>query len=371
MGRRERPLDPGAGAVSAFACGLRELRRAAGSPSYRKMARLAHYSDTVLSVSASGDAMPSLAVTLGYVRACGGDEAQWERRWTDTVRQVERAAEAERSRTVDGAGASGWTAVRARPGAELAGGTADFAGRCAELAALSQLAAFGSRTGPGPDRARILLVTGAPGVGKTTMVLHWAQTVADSFSDGQLHVNLRGHDPSGQPVDPGQAIRELLEALGVAASRLPASRESQVGLYRTMLSGKRILLVLDNARDARQVRPLLPGAQGCLTVVTGRDQLASLVAAEGARPLQLGPLTEPDALELLALRLGKERVAAEPEAAHRVVTLCARLPLTLSAVAARAATRPALSLASLAADLADPQTCLELPPPSVTFVGQP
>jgi hypothetical protein len=317
------------------------------------MARLAHYSDTVLSVSASGDAMPSLSVTLGYVRACGGDEAEWERRWTETVRQVERTAEAGRGSSAASAGAVGWTAALKGPAAELAAGTADFAGRQAEQAALSQLAQLGSGTGSGPDRARILLVTGAPGVGKTTMVLRWAQSVADSFSDGQLYVDLRGYDPSGQPVDPAQAIRDLLDAYGVAASRLPASRESQIGLYRTMLSGKRILVVLDNARDADQVRPLLPGAQGCLTVVTGRDQLASLVAADGARPFQLGPLTEPDALELLARRLGRERVAAEPEAAHEVVTLCARLPGALSVAAARAATQPELSLAKLAADLAD------------------
>ena len=179
------------------------------------------------------------------------------------------------------------------------------------------------------------------------------------FPDGQLYVNLRGFDPSGSATSPDDALRYFLDALAVPPQRMPADLEARAGLFRSMLDGKRVLIVLDNARDSDQVRPLLPGSPGSLVVVTSRSQLTGLVAAEGATPLSLDVLTEDEAHELLGRRLGPEVVAAEPEPAAELIALCARLPLALGVAAGRAATRPGLSLAALAAELRDTRNRLE------------
>src|SRR6266550_4506369 len=186
-------------------------------------------------------------------------------------------------------------------------------------------------------------------VGKTALAVHLAHQVAGDFPDGQLYVNLRGFDPAGPPMTPGEAIRIFLDALGVRAAQLPASLEAQSGLYRSLLAGRRMLVLLDNARDAGQVRPLLPASPGCLVLVTSRSQLTGLAAAEGAMPLALDLLTGDEAHELLAARLGGDRLAAEPAAAQELIGLCARLPLALAIATARAATQPAPPLAALAA----------------------
>jgi hypothetical protein len=141
-------------------------------------------------------------------------------------------------------------------------------------------------------------------VGKTALAVHWAHQVTEWFPDGQLYVNLRGFDPSGTPVTPADAVRRFLDALGVPAAQIPSSPEAQQGLYRSLLAGRRMLIVLDNARDASQVRPLLPGGEGCLVLVTSRSQLSSLVAAEGAHPLTLDVLSPAEARSLLEGRLG-------------------------------------------------------------------
>ena len=177
--------------------------------------------------------------------------------------------------------------------------------------------------------------------------------MAGDFPDGQLYVNLRGFDPAGPPMTPGEAIRIFLDALGVRAAQLPASLDAQTGLYRSLLAGRRMLVLLDNARDAGQVRPLLPASPGCLVLVTSRSQLTGLAAAEGAMPMALDLLTGGEAHELLAVRLGDERLAAEPAAVQELIGLCARLPLALAIAAARAASQPALPLAALAAELRD------------------
>jgi hypothetical protein len=155
--------------------------------------------------------------------------------------------------------------------------------------------------------------------------VHWAHRVAERFPDGQLYVNLRGFDPSGPAMTPAEAVRGFLDALGAAPHQIPVSLSAQVGLYRSLLAGKRVLVALDNAASAEQVRPLLPGSPGCLVVVTSRNQLTSLVAAEGARPLPLDLLSADEARQLLARRLGADRVAAEPGAVEDIVTLCAEL----------------------------------------------
>ena len=225
-----------------------------------------------------------------------------------------------------------------------------FTGRAAELRTLTGMLATRPSS---PDAARIVAIGGTAGVGKTALAVHWAHQVTDQFPDGQLYLDLRGFDPSGQVIPPAEAVRCFLDALTVSPHRIPASLDAQTALYRTLLAGKRVLIVLDNARDAGQVRPLLPGTPGCLVLVTSRNQLAGLVAVDGARPIGLDLLTMSEAGELLSRRLGSGRTAAEPGAVEEIATRCARLPLALAIVAARAVIHPDFGLGTLAADLRD------------------
>jgi tetratricopeptide (TPR) repeat protein len=197
----------------------------------------------------------------------------------------------------------------------------------------------------------VSVVSGTAGVGKTALAVHWSHRVADRFGDGQLYVNLRGFHGNDSAVDPAEAVRWFLDALGVPPDQIPSSVSVQIGLYRTLLAGRRVLIMLDNARDADQVRPLLPGSSACMVVVTSRNQLTGLVATEGAYLLTLDVLARAEARELLAQRLGAARVAAEPEAVNSLVGLAARLPLALAIVAARAAAHPHFPLAALAREL--------------------
>ncbi|WBB61636.1 BTAD domain-containing putative transcriptional regulator [Streptomyces sp. WMMC500] len=234
--------------------------------------------------------------------------------------------------------------------------TAPDAGRDARVA----VPPGGAGTLASPPHAPVIaLVSGTAGVGKTTLAVHWAHRVADRFPDGQLYVDLRGYDPSGEAVQPAAAVREFLGALGVPPHRVPEGPAAQAGLYRTLLAGRRVLVLLDNARDAAQVAPLLPAAPGCLALVTARDHLAGLVVTHGARPLVLDVLPPGAARELLAARLGRNRLAAEPAAVDEIVRRCAGLPLALAVVAARAALHPALPLAALAGELRDTLGALE------------
>lgn len=174
------------------------------------------------------------------------------------------------------------------------------------------------------------------GVGKTALALQWAHRAADRFPDGQLYADLRGYDSGGQPADAAELVRGFLPALGIAPGQIPATMEGQTALYRSVLAGRRMLIVADNARNAAHVRPLLPGAPGCVVVVTSRSRLSGLVTAEGARMLDLDVLSEADAVGLLSARLGPGRVDAEPEAVAELARRCGRLPLALAIVAARA-----------------------------------
>jgi DNA-binding SARP family transcriptional activator/tetratricopeptide (TPR) repeat protein len=230
--------------------------------------------------------------------------------------------------------------------AQLPPDTPGFAGRESPLRRLGEVTG-----GPSPA-ARIVVLSGTAGVGKTTLAVHWAHSVAREFPGGQLYVNLRGFDPTGSPMTPAGAVRGFLEALEVPGERIPTTLDAQVGLYRTLLANRRVLIVLDNARDAGQVRPLLPGARACVVVVTSRDQLAGLVT-EGAHPLVVDLLDDAEAHAVLRRRIGAARIAADPAAAEEIIGLCAHLPLALAVVAARAATYPTFSLAALAAQLRD------------------
>jgi tetratricopeptide (TPR) repeat protein len=227
-------------------------------------------------------------------------------------------------------------------------GEGQFAGREAELASLSLML----RETRAADAAMISVIGGTAGVGKTALAVHWARQIAADFPDGQLYVNLRGFDPAHAPADPAEAVSGFLKVLGTPPQQMPATLEAQAALYRTLLAGRRMLLILDNASDEEQVRPLLPAVPGTLVIVTSRNQLAGL-AAEGARPLTLDVLAEAEADELLARLLGAARSAAEPQAVAELASLCARLPLALTIVAAQARSRPHLALTALASELRD------------------
>jgi tetratricopeptide (TPR) repeat protein/transcriptional regulator with XRE-family HTH domain len=227
----------------------------------------------------------------------------------------------------------------------------DLAGYTGRQREHDQLDAVLAATGDHPTAVGVVVLSGTPGVGKTTLAVHWAHRVADRFPDGQLYVNLRGYDAGGPVVTATEAVRGFLDAFGVPPQRIPANPDAQVGLYRSLLAGKRVLVVLDNAASSGQVRPLLPGSPGCLAVVTSRKRLTGLIAAEGAHPLALDLLTVAEARELLARRLGPPRLAAEPAAADDLIASSARLPLALAIVAARAAVRPGLPLGVLAEEL--------------------
>jgi len=238
---------------------------------------------------------------------------------------------------------------------QLPAAVCHFTGRAAEMKTLSALAsqAAAITTAAGDGGTAISVISGTAGVGKTALAIQFAHRAMEWFPDGQLYVNLRGFDPSGTPVTAAEAIQGFLGAFGVPAERVRGNTQAQAGLYRSLLAGRRMLIVLDNARDADQVRPLLPGSPGCLALVTIRNQLISLVAAEGAHPITLDVLSEADARALLARRLGQERVAGELEVVTQLTQQCARLPLALAIAAARAVTQPYFPLRSIVTELRD------------------
>ena len=240
-----------------------------------------------------------------------------------------------------------------------------FTGRDAELAELDKLLASpetghaSSNGSNAPARAVVIsAVSGTAGVGKTATALRWAHRAARLFPDGQLYVNLRGYDP-GEPLNPADALAGFLRGLGVPAPDIPAEADEKAARYRSLLAGRRVLVVLDNARESDQVRPLLPGSPGCAVLVTSRDCLAGLIARDGARRLDLDLLPLPDAVGLLHALIGA-RVGAEPQAAEALAAQCCRLPLALRVAAELAAGRPHASLAELAGELADQQQRLDL-----------
>jgi DNA-binding SARP family transcriptional activator/tetratricopeptide (TPR) repeat protein len=230
---------------------------------------------------------------------------------------------------------------------QLPAGPRSFIGRVPELAGLSRLVEqdLGQASG-----VTIAALTGMAGIGKTALAVYWAHQVAGQFPDGQLFVNLRGSGPSGTPTD---AVRGFLTALGVPSARIPPDTDGQAALYRSMLAGRRVLIVLDNAQNAEQVRPLLPGSPGCLVLVTSRNRLTGLAAAEGACLMTLGVLTEAESRDLLASFLGRGRAMAEPSTVSELIALCGRLPLALCDIAARAVARPGLPLATISAEMRD------------------
>jgi DNA-binding SARP family transcriptional activator/tetratricopeptide (TPR) repeat protein len=223
---------------------------------------------------------------------------------------------------------------------ELPADVGGFTGRQGQLDALDEVMRTAGST------VVISAIAGTAGVGKTALAVHWAHRSADRFPDGQLYVDLRGYS-SGAPLRPVEALNQVLRSLGVPTERIPHEEGSAAALYRSTLAGRKVLVLLDNARAPEQVRPLLPGCPGCLVVVTSRDQLGGLVAMQGARRINLDVLTPAEAEALLIRIVGP----ADPAAIAELARLCAYLPLALRIAAANVTGNPHLGVDGYLAEL--------------------
>ncbi|MFC5851755.1 BTAD domain-containing putative transcriptional regulator [Streptomyces chlorus] len=236
--------------------------------------------------------------------------------------------------------------------AELPHDAAGFAGRTGELARLHAL--LPPEGGQGPTKTVVIsAIGGAAGIGKTALAVHWAHQVRDRFPDGQLYVNLHGFDHDRPHLKPNEALELLLRSLGLPASEIPSHEEAQGRVYRTLLADRRLLVLLDNAASAEQVRPLLPGSPSCCVVVTSRNRLADLVVRDGAHALPLSLLLPTEARALLSRTLGEERLSVDPLAVDGLIRLCGGLPLALRVAAARLAGDPGLHPADLVTEMSE------------------
>lgn len=231
------------------------------------------------------------------------------------------------------ASVQGWV----RP-AEVPHDVRGFAGRSKELTVLSR--SLDAETAE-PDQANVWVISGAAGVGKTALAVHWAHAVADAFPDGQLYIDLHGFNPQRTPVEPAGALAQALVSLGVDPGRVPEGLEAREKLYRSVIRGRRLLLLLDDARTAEQVRPLLPGHRDAVVLVTSRFRLNDLIARDHAGTLPLAVLSPDESCELLSSALGAARLAAEPTTAQELGRLCGYLPLALRIAAANITGNPA------------------------------
>jgi len=299
---------------AAFGPELRRLRLRQGT-SQAALARAVHYSKAYLCKVESGSKPP----TVDLARRC--DDALG----TSGVLTALAAARPAQRR--------GGPRGGARP-MQLPAGIPDFTGRRAELARLDSLS-----TGSGRD-ALAVAITGSAGVGKTALAVRWARHIAGRHADGQLYLNLRGSSPAA-PVRPADALGQLLRGLGLAPEEVPAEPDEASSRYRSLIDGRRMVIVLDNAASSQQVRWLLPGSPDCVVVITSRDRLTGLAASHGITRLPLDVLRADESQALLTRLLGPARVAAEPAAAADLATACAHLPLALRIAAAKLADRPA------------------------------
>lgn len=260
-----------------------------------------------------------------------------------------------------GPGRSAWQppATLAAP-AQLPAGLPHFVGREAETAQVERL----GTPGPSSSSMTTCVIGGLAGVGKTAFAVHLARRVAERYPDGQLFADLGGFSSSNTPRAPAEVLSDFLQSLGIPAGAQPAGTAARALLFRGLLADRRMVVVLDNARDSDHVRDLLPGSNGSMAIVTSRNQLHGLLAWQQAVPVLLEPFDYDAGREFLAQRLGHSRVAAEPAAVHAIIRLCEGLPLALSNVGARAAYRPTASMASIVAGILNEQSHLD------AFAGQ-
>ena len=345
---RDDHLDVDIQDLAGLARALRELRRRHARQrrdttlTYRDLAASSGYAHSVIGAYFKGEVLPPtdrLDVLVQLLGASGEEQHAFA--------AARDRIEEQRRRPAAAVEASALTMPHQLPGT-----IRHFVGRKAELTALAGLVDESGRQRRSPV---VVTIDGMAGVGKTALALHWAHQIAEQFPDGQLHVSLRGFDPLGEPVESAEAIRGLLDAFGVPTQRIPPTLAGQVGLYRSLLADRQVLVVLDNARAADQVQDLLPGSASCLTIVTSRNSLTGLIA-QGSYPLTLDMPTVEECRQLLTGRLDNRRTCAEPQAVDDLIRLCGRLPLALAVTAARAATHPDFPLATLAAELKEAET---------------
>ncbi len=326
---RDFPIPNGAADVASLIKSLQSVKVWAGNPSLEELRRRTGVASSTLSdaFSTQRRRLPSLDVVRAVVRACGGEApevAAWEQAWR---------AVSERPALHDGVG-------NIQVPRQLPPDVAGFTGRRQSFDALRA-----TRT-----QAPATAVTGTAGVGKTALAVHWAHRIADRYPDGQLHLDLRGYS-ADPPIASAEALELLLRSLGVPAEHIPAELPLRVGLYRSRLADRRVLVVLDNVVDSAHARPLLPGGAGCHALITSRDALTGLVVREGAARITLETLDAAESVDLLARHLGRARVEAEPEAAAELAARCAYLPLALRIEAANLAARPRQTIAGAVREL--------------------
>jgi hypothetical protein len=332
MGRPEKPIDASGGAIAAFASGLRRLRAQAGNPTYRDMARSALYSPSVLSSAAGGYRLPTLPVTLAFVAACGGDREAWERRWHEVSGKAQPQAFF-RPRQRDFVTRTGWP-----PPAQLPLRPRGFVGRADELALLSK-----------PSAAPIV-VSGSVGVGKSAFALNYAHQIAAEMIDGQLYADLKSPVPDAQTV-----LRCFLLALGISDEQLPAAPDQQAGLYRSLLVERKLLVLLENVRDERQVRPLLAETGRSVMVVVSRNPLLGL---RDVRRVQLDVLPRGDSIALIANALSGHFAAGLMDY-NRLAELCGDLPLAIDIAVRKLLARPDVPMIRVIRRLAEPGALLD------------
>ena len=370
------PLDAGAQTVQELAGLLRQLRRREARQqgetplTYRQLAAKTGWSRGVIGEYFAGNILPPPERFDTLIRLLGASPAEQGALATARDRVEERRRHTNPEHPP--AGRAGRATVRARSAGTRAGTSVarlpvprqlppalpGFVGRAAQLAQLDAGCA-GHGTPGCAESTTTMTLSGTAGVGKTTLALHWAHRVADRFPDGQLYVDLRGFDATGAVVTAAEAVRGFLEALEVPPERIPTHLPAQVGLYRSLLAGRRMLVLLDNARDVEQVRPLLAGGPSCLFLVTSRHRLAGLIATEGARQIAVDLLSTAEAWQLLARRLGAARLTGEPQAVDEMIERCVRLPLALAVLAARGAAHPAFPLSAIVTELREASRLLD------------
>ena len=313
-----------------FARALRRLRESAGSPPYRTMAKVALFSPSVLSGAASGYRVPTLPVTLGFVRACGGDRHEWERRWRQLRMQLALHAPPRPPVEASTAGSvAGSPHALDVPPAQLPIGPHDVVGRRAEFSIAHEAVSVVS------DTRVPLVVSGSLGVGKTVFAVCFARRIADDFPDGQLFADLGGDAGNGS--SPHQVMGGFLAALGVAPDRIPTDHRQRTGLYRSVLARRRVIVVLDNVRDESQIRPLLARSSRSQILVTSRSRLLGL---DGVRRITLNVLPRGESMELIGALIGGDRMYAEPQVCFRLAEFCDDLPLAITIAGRKIATGP-------------------------------
>jgi tetratricopeptide (TPR) repeat protein len=352
------------GPVERFCAGLRRLQQGAGLSPAELGRRLGYGRSQMYEILNGRIGRPPDWDRLvePLVRACtSGDPERAVADWRRRHHVLVQVYDALRQLPVPARGDQPSAPGRARAPRRLPLDAPGFTGRRAELAELDRL--LGSRPARGTEGGPALVaLCGIAGVGKTALAVRWARRVTERFPDGQLYVDLRGYDPE-RALAPADAVAQLLRDLGLTGREIPADFGARVARYRAEVAGRRMLVLIDNAATVDQVRPLLPGTQSCVTLVTSRDPLAGLVARDGARRLRLDLLPLPESVDLLGALLGT-RSAADPVATEALATQCARLPLALCIAAEVAVSRAAVPLARLVAELAGQRRRLALLDPA-------